>query len=161
MHAVFAYDGKVLARVSAVQVTTRSKRVSAPSSVVQLIRHTAMEEYGTRFVAATGASGFHGWDFLLDAAGGAALIEHNPRLISITHLGGLMGDDLCNALATVCGLPSSQGVATGNGEPVVALFPDEWKRDPRSPMLYSSYHDVPWDEPAILVALIGSDFSFV
>jgi hypothetical protein len=37
----------------------------------------------------------------------------------------------------------------------IALFPQEWLRDPKSPHLASAYHDVPWDDPALLHALIG------
>jgi hypothetical protein len=37
----------------------------------------------------------------------------------------------------------------------IALFPQEWKRDPESPFLSSAYHDVPWDEPAVVSACAG------
>jgi hypothetical protein len=32
----------------------------------------------------------------------------------------------------------------------IALFPQEWIRDPQSPALQSAYHDVPWQEPALI-----------
>jgi hypothetical protein len=33
---------------------------------------------------------------------------------------------------------------------VVAFFPAEWQRDMASPYLTSGFHNVPWDDPAIL-----------
>jgi hypothetical protein len=34
----------------------------------------------------------------------------------------------------------------------VAIFPREWQRDPASPWLQLAHHDVPWDDPAVLLA---------
>jgi hypothetical protein len=33
---------------------------------------------------------------------------------------------------------------------LVAFFPEEWWRDPDSPFLHSTYHDVPWNDPPLL-----------
>ena len=150
MHAVLADRGRVLAQLSAVQVQRRSDRPTAPSSVVTLIQHDAMAASGAAFVAATGASGFHGWDFQLDAAGRALMIEHNPRAISISHLGHLLGSDLCRALATACGAGSGQAAPVAHKPRDVALFPDEWLRDPLSPSLQDAFHDAPWDDRPLL-----------
>ncbi len=38
--------------------------------------------------------------------------------------------------------------------PVIALFPQEWQRDPDSPWLHSAYPDVPWDDPGVLRACL-------
>jgi hypothetical protein len=32
----------------------------------------------------------------------------------------------------------------------IALFPQEWIRDPESPFLRSAYHDIPWEEPDLV-----------
>jgi hypothetical protein len=32
----------------------------------------------------------------------------------------------------------------------IALFPQEWGRDPKSEFLQSAYHDVPWEEPELI-----------
>lgn len=166
MHAVLADRGRVLAQVSAIQLTRRSERPTAPSSVVLVCRHEAMAAAGAAFVAATGASGFHAWDFQLTGDGHSRvyLIEHNPRPISISHLGGLVGDDLCAALAVHCGGaagPEHTAAAVASPPCRVALFPDEWQRDPRSPMLHEAFHDAPWDDPALLAALVNQDVRFV
>lgn len=160
MHAVLAEKGRILAKVSAVQITRRSTKLTAPSSVVQLCRHESMAASCAAFVAATGASGFHAWDFQLEKAGGAFMIEHNPRPISISHLGGLLGDDLCTALAAACGGAPNRRPSDPAQECLVTLFPDEWLRDPQSPMLHGPFNDAPWDDPALFTALIKENVRF-
>lgn len=161
MHAVFAEQGRVLAQVSAIQISRRSDRRTAPSSAVKLIRHDAMAAGCAAFVAATGASGFHGWDFQLEDNGNAVMIEHNPRPISISHLGYLLGDDLCAALAAVCGAAAGKPGPGAVAECDVALFPDEWQRDPLSPLLHRSFHDAPWDDEPLFRALLQEQIRFV
>jgi hypothetical protein len=36
---------------------------------------------------------------------------------------------------------------------LVALFPNEKKRDPQSPFLKEAFHDVPYDDPALMASL--------
>ena len=38
----------------------------------------------------------------------------------------------------------------------VALFPQEWQRDPSSKFLATAFHDVPWEDPAVLAAMTRS-----
>jgi hypothetical protein len=161
MHAVFAERGRILAKISAVQIRRRSDRPTAPSSVVKLLQHDAMAASCAAFVAATGASGFHGWDFQLEETGNALLIEHNPRPISISHLGYLLGDDLCRALAAACGVTVGNPGPGAGGERLVALFPDEWQRDPLSPMLDETFHDAPWDDQPLFTALLQENIRFI
>jgi len=160
MHAVFAVRGHVLAAVSAIQLLRRSENASAPSSVVMLCGHKAMAASGAAFVEATGASGFHGWDFQVDEGGNAFLIEHNPRPISISHLGGLLGSDLMAALAASCGVRVPPPPHPPMDECRVTLFPDEWRRDAASPWLHGQFHDVPWDDPALLGSVMAANFSY-
>lgn len=162
MHAVFADRGRVLAQLSAVQISRRSNRLTAPSSVVRVMQHDAMAASCAAFVAATGASGFHGWDFQLDEAGKAWMIEHNPRPISISHLGHLLGSDMCRALAGVCGVAGGDQVqSAATTERLVALFPDEWQRDAYSPLLHEAFHDAPWDDQALLTALLQENMRLI
>lgn len=161
MHAVFAEQGRILAKLSAVQVSRRSDRPTAPSSVVQLLQHDAMAASCAAFVAATGASGFHGWDFQLEETGNALMIEHNPRPISISHLGYLLGDDLCRALASACGVTPGNPRPSAGGECHVAFFPDEWQRDPLSPMLHEAFHDAPWDDRPLFAAVLQENIRFI
>ena len=161
MHAVFAEQGRILAKLSAVQIRRRSDRATAPSSVVKLLQHEAMAASCAAFVAATGASGFHGWDFQLEENGNAVMIEHNPRPISISHLGYLLGDDLCRALANACGVTIGNPRPSAGEECNVTLFPDEWQRDPLSPMLHETFHDAPWDDQPLFTALLQENIRFV
>jgi hypothetical protein len=160
MHAVFAERGRIMAKLSAVQITRRGSRPTAPSSVVKLLQHDAMAASCAALVAATGASGFHGWDFQLEENGNALMIEHNPRPISISHLGYLLGDDLCRALAGACGVTVGQPRPSAGEECHVAFFPDEWQRDPLSPMLHQTFHDAPWDDQPLFTALLQENIRF-
>jgi hypothetical protein len=40
-------------------------------------------------------------------------------------------------------------------EETIALFPQEWNRDPASSLIRSAYHDVPWDSPTLVRACIS------
>jgi hypothetical protein len=40
-------------------------------------------------------------------------------------------------------------------EQTIALFPQEWQRDPASPFIAGAYHDVPWDAPALVRAYVN------
>lgn len=158
MHAVFAVEGRVLADVSALQVRPRSERVTSPSSVIRLCFNDAMAESARRFVAAAGISGFHGWDFQIADDESAVMIEHNPRPISITHLGHLIGADLFRGFSEyLAGITKANLHApdkTAHGVEV-ALFPDEWLRDSDSNVFARCYHDAPWDDPGILRAAVS------
>ncbi len=97
------------------------------------------------------------------------MIEHNPRPIVMSHLGDRVGSDLIGALldclAGSGALPRATDCRTsahasadrlpgchGNSSTVldIAFFPDEWHRDPASPLLSEAFHDVPWDDPGIV-----------
>lgn len=159
MHAVFAKQGRVLAQLSAIQIKRRSDKATAPSSIIKLIKHDGMAASCTSFVAAAGLSGFHGWDFQLPPDGNTVMIEHNPRPISISHLGYLLGNDLCLALATACGATAIPQPPAEN-EHTVALFPDEWQRDPLSPLLHTAFHDAPWDDRNLFTTLLQENIRF-
>jgi hypothetical protein len=44
-------------------------------------------------------------------------------------------------------LQSAQAVTEND---TIALFPQEWMRDPESSFLRSAYHDIPWEEPEFI-----------
>ena len=73
----------------------------------------------------------------------------------MTAQAGLYGHDLTAAWighmnAELRVEPTAASVET------VALFPNEWARDPTSPYLTEAFHDVPDDDPALLQALKAS-----
>jgi hypothetical protein len=96
-------------------------------------------------------SGFCGFDFVLDDdKSQASLIEINPRATQINHFPGYDSPDLPAALfGAICGkevINPSNSWSTDE----VALFPQEWKRDPASEWLSKAFHDVPFEEPELL-----------
>ena len=179
MHTVFAWRGRVLAGVGAVQLQRRHVRPTAPSSAVRLLAHSPMARSCAAFVESAGLSGFHSWDFIVPPVASDRLalqpddsplmIEHNPRPIAISHLGDRVGSDLIGALADQLAAGDGVSQAAGPQSPApraglrsdasteaapaaldIAFFPDEWRRDPSSPLLVRGFHDVPWDDPAIV-----------
>ena len=66
------------------------------------------------------------------------------------------GRDLPAALFSVLTGKSLQASAPVTENDTIALFPQEWKRDPESSFLLSAYHDVPWEEPGIVNACAGA-----
>ena len=96
-------------------------------------------------------SGFYGFDFILEEKTGRAyLIEINPRATQINHFPGQNNRDLAATLfEAICG---RAGGCTAQRWPTeeVALFPQEWQRDPKSPWLSTAFHDVPHEEPELL-----------
>jgi hypothetical protein len=101
-----------------------------------------------------GLSGLHGIDFIRDETGAAYAIEINPRATQGGTLAFGPGHDLPSALVSAAlGRQTAMREAIAND--VVTLFPREWRRDPASTWLKTGYHDVPWDDPAVLMATIG------
>jgi carbamoylphosphate synthase large subunit len=96
-------------------------------------------------------SGFYGFDFMLDeSTGHAYLIEVNPRSTQVGHLSMGAGRDLPSALYAALSGKALQPAPKVTEKDTVALFPQEWIRDPASPFLRSAYHDVPWEEPELI-----------
>jgi hypothetical protein len=97
-------------------------------------------------------SGIHGMDFLRDATGAVHLIEINPRATQGGALAFGPGRDLPAALSSQ--LQPGSGIRAAILNDTVAIFPREWQRDPASPWLRSAHHDVPWDDPAVLLGAL-------
>lgn len=154
MRVLVARDGRVLGGLSALKLETWPESTS-PSTCVEFIDHPEMKASAEAVVAALGYSGFASLDFMVDAEGRAHLIELNPRPTPIAHLGERFGSCLCRHLHGAV-----TGRATEAGEPQglpsrVALFPQEWVRDPSSAYLAAGvYHDAPWDEPDLVEAYV-------
>ena len=99
-----------------------------------------------------GLSGMCGFDFMIEnRSDPPLLIEINPRATQINHFPIGAGQDLSSALlAALEGRPAASPGPEAMPETDIALFPQEWQRDPGSPYLVSGFHDVPCDEPALL-----------
>ncbi|HEV2172284.1 MAG TPA: ATP-grasp domain-containing protein, partial [Nitrospira sp.] len=127
------------------------------ATVVRLIEQREMALAAERIARRLSLSGFHGLDFILEASSGNAyLIEINSRTTQVGHLALGPGRNLPAALyAAITGKNTETGAKVTERD-TIALFPQEWKRDPRSPYLSSGYHDVPWQEPLLVSSCIES-----
>jgi hypothetical protein len=150
---VAAWQGEVLAAVCAESVATTS--VTGPSTVVRIIHNTEMTAAAKRIVKALGLSGMIGFDFMIEAATGAAyLIEMNPRNTPICAMRLGPGRDLSEALVARLASRSVRQRPPVTERDIVVFFPDTWREDPASPLLHSGYHDVPWDQPELVRILM-------
>lgn len=145
--AVVSCQGEVLAGTSVMALRTQG--ATGPATVVRVVDDAEMAQASQRLVAALGLSGFCGLDFVIDDTGAAWLIEVNPRATPISHLALGPGQDLPAALCAQIRGESAIAGTVHRGQ-LVALFPAELQRDPRSPFLHTAYHDVPWDQPALV-----------
>ena len=155
--AVACWQGDVLAW-TAVEVLQRSSDFGV-ATVVRRVKGEPMIAAARSIARHLQLSGFFGFDFVLDQYKPQAnLIEINPRATQISHFPGYDSPDLPAALfGAICNkevLSSSDRWSTDE----VALFPQEWKRDPASEWFSKAFHDVPFEEPE-LVRYFASDIS--
>jgi hypothetical protein len=100
-------------------------------------------------------SGFVGFDFILDSANRAWMLEMNPRVTQICHFFLADGTNLAGALYTQTqGRVAPSGLAPINHD-LIALFPNEIIRSPSSKYLQSCQHDVPWQEPELVRSVLN------
>ncbi|HEY2033250.1 MAG TPA: ATP-grasp domain-containing protein [Rhizomicrobium sp.] len=135
--------------------TLAAPEAHGPASVLRRIESAEMSEAAARLAARFELSGLHGLDYVRDEQGHAHLIEINPRSPQSSYLSFGAGHDLVSALAAKvdCKARAPRPRVAGD---VVALFPQEWMRDPASPYLTNAFHDVPWDDPALIRAWMES-----
>jgi len=146
---ILCWQGAVLARLN-FEVLKKVKP-TGHATVLRLIHHPEMSTAADKVARRLNLSGWHGLDFMLEAStGNAYLIEINPRTTQVGHLAFGPGHDLPAALyAALSGNPVQDALKVTEKD-IVALFPQEWIRDPASEFLRSGYHDVPWEEPALV-----------
>lgn len=155
-HAVAAWQGRRLGGVTAL-VEVTDPPGTGPSCVVRLCELPEVSTACERLVAATGLSGFAGFDFMVeDGTGHTYALECNPRPTPVSHLGGLIGSDLCAAIhdAVANRPPASASPQPCAAERWVAFYPQELLRDPRSPYLATAYLDIPSADAPLMAALL-------
>lgn len=153
--AVVCWKGKVLAGISveAVEVT----HGCGPASVVRIIDHPEMSLTCERMVRRLELSGFVGFDFVLDSADQAWLLEMNPRVTQTCHFVLADGTNLAAALrAQMTSRPTRSRPVTVYRD-LVALFPNEMLRAPSGKYLKLCRHDVPWDEPELVRCILNQE----
>jgi hypothetical protein len=151
--SVACWQGKVLAGIAMEVVVAEFQ--TGPSTVNRVIDNPEMMATAQRLARKLELSGLIGFDFIIETETGAArLIEMNPRNTPVCHLNLGPGRDLVAALtAELSGREKPPSVAVTSNA-IIALFPDAWLADPENRHLHSGYHDVPWEEPALVTELI-------
>ncbi|HVH72014.1 MAG TPA: ATP-grasp domain-containing protein, partial [Candidatus Dormibacteraeota bacterium] len=150
---VACWRGRILASLHFEVLHKQDPR--GPSTVLRLIENREMSAATERLVRKLGLSGLHGFDFMLEEPSGAPfLIEINPRATQVGHLPLGEGHDLPAALYAAVSGKDVQATARITQNDTIALFPQEWLRNPASTFISSAYHDVPWEEPAFILACV-------
>ena len=151
--AVACWQGRVLAALH-FEVLHKA-HAFGPATVIRRIEHPEMIQATEKIVRRLHLSGLHGLDYMIeDGTEKAYLIEINPRATQIGHLALGQGQDLPTALLSAVAGRAIAAEKTATSNNTVALFPQEWMRDPRSPWLSSAHHDVPWEAPELLRACL-------
>jgi len=147
--AVSCWQGKV---ISCVHVQVLERRDSTGhATVVRVIENQQMQDAAEKVARRLGLSGLFGLDYIVEQSSGQAyLLEINARATQTCHLALGPGRSPIAALAAMmCGKPVNEIPAVTNQE-TIALFPQEWKRNPASAYLQSTFHDVPWAYPELI-----------
>jgi hypothetical protein len=146
---VFCWRGSVLAALHFEVI--KKMHAAGHAAVLRLIEHPEMSATAEKMVHRLNLSGFYGFDFMLEAhTENAYLIEINPRTTQVGHLALGAGRDLPAALYAALSGDSISASPKVTDKDTIALFPQEWMRDPASEFLRSGYHDVPWEEPVLV-----------
>lgn len=149
------WNGQVLAANHFDVEVTRGQ--TGPATVLTRSDCAQMDDAARRIAAHFGLSGLVGLDFIRDENGQVHLLEINPRATPTSHLALGPGHDPCGALLEVLGSGHERAAVTEQKR--IALFPQEWRRAPDSPWFAKAYHDVPRDDPAVALALLGEDLN--
>lgn len=152
------WQGKVLALLRFDVLHTWGPK--GPASVIRVSENPEILSAVATIAAKLRLSGLYGFDFMIEESTGKSfLIEMNPRATQTSHLALGPGRDLpCALWSAVSGEPARETESiTTKSE--IALFPQEWQRDPASPFLRDAFHDVPWDQPELVRACIRSRLS--
>lgn len=154
--AALAWNGVEIAGFTRGRLETHPGPLG-PASVVEFVGLPAVRDANLRLFAALDLHGLAGAQYMIEPDRGAALlIEIHRRMLPATHAGRLVGVDLAAALrACVDGVswtgPTDLPGGTGRR---IALFPQEWYRDPESAWLATLPSDAPWHDPRLFEAML-------
>jgi hypothetical protein len=153
------WQGEVLASVTAEVLATKGPGGAA--TILRLLNNEEIERASQLVARRFMLSGLHGLDFVIDDETQAPyLIEMNPRATQLGHLNVSPRGNLAHALAAKLmnrpDLPVAGARRMQND--TIALFPHAWKTDPGNQFLTAGYHDVPWEQPALVRELIRASW---
>jgi biotin carboxylase len=131
-------------------------RLHGSSSLVRYVHAPDLAELTRRAAGTLGINGFFAIEFCRERVTGKAYaIDLSRRMVPPTHTGHLVGVDLCAALASALrGEAVSAWELPPDVATILALFPQEFWRDPQSSSLSRYATDAPWDEPQLLRAML-------
>jgi glutathione synthase/RimK-type ligase-like ATP-grasp enzyme len=156
LRAVAAWRG--VARAGMTREVLLRSSATDPSTVVRCRQSQEANRFAELLAAGFGISGFFGPEFIEhERTKEVYLIEINRRVTNGVQMGGLVGVDLCGALAAALDGRMHAGrtdIAAGE-QHLIAEFPQEWLRDPESPYLLSARSDIPWNDPAVFRAMVA------
>jgi hypothetical protein len=151
--SVAAWKGDVMGALCADVVATRD--AFGPSSVLRIVDAPEMIDAACEIAAKFGLSGLHGLDFIRADDGSLYLIEIAPYATQSAHLALGPERDLIAALTRAATGNSCPARPAVTDQDLIALFPQEWLRDAQSPYLHQAYHDAPWEDAAVLDAVVA------
>lgn len=152
---IACWKGVVLASLHFEVVNKQN--TSGPATVLRWVENADMTAATHKMARRLNLSGLHGFDYMIEEhTGNAYLIELNPRATQVGHLALGSGRDLTAALFSASTGATLRESSKLTDNDTVALFPQEWLRNPVSSFLQSGYHDVPWGEPALIRACVRS-----
>lgn len=149
MHGVYAYEGEVLSSVTVLKVACYPNETS-PSSAVKTIQHPQIKKDVSRLVDLTGLSGFASFDFIVDDNNEAYILECNPRPTPIAHISHLLGGNLCAMVHKHLGGNTGKSPYPEVEHSLIALFPNELKRDKESINIKNGFHDIPFADKGLM-----------
>lgn len=147
-----AFNGEVIATNPMQRVHTFPGK-TGPSSVSKGIEDKDIEIFVKIIAKNLNYNGFGSVEYMIaDDNKLLYVIELNPRPTPTCHMQSAhVTNDLCEAFAS--GLNAIPYAPKKFWPFTVAMFPGEKKRDPNSPYLTNSYHDIPVDDPELLKIL--------
>lgn len=156
LHAVAAWGGVAYAGMTR-EVLMRNP-ATGPSTVVRCRNAPEARHFSQLLAKGFGISGFFGPEFIQhERTGEVYLIEINRRVTNGVQMGGLVGVELCAALAAALeGRPYEGRTDLPEGEEhLIAEFPQEWLRDPGSAYLREARTDMPWEDAGVMRAMLA------
>lgn len=152
-YCALAWQGKLIAGYSGKVLALAYP--NGPSTEVLLHHDARMAQAAEKMVAALGCTGFIAFDFMTDAQSGEPLlIECNPRLVPVHHLGGQFGVNLGTELATLLqgDAPRQTPLKPEQDFPVL-LFPHSLDTARHKP---GTLADIPHNDPGLIHYVTGA-----
>jgi len=147
------WQGEVLDSVAVAVRATQGQ--NGVGTILEPIENEEIERASRELARSLKLSGFHGLDFIIEETTGIPyLIELNPRATQLGHLPLTARGSLASVFAArLSGRTIPAGARRIQSE-TIAMFPHAWKTDPRSEVLRTGYHDVPWEQPQLVRELL-------